>query len=311
MQKNTALFLSLFLFFSFSAAFAQSNQLAITFDDLIFANELSLQHSVENTEKLMAVLKKNQVPVIGFVNESTLYKKPGEVDKRIGLLETWLANGHWIGNHTYSHPSFNVASLEEYKADFLKGEKVSKVLAKKYNSPLRYFRHPFLQTGSDSLKKYGFNRFLTEKGYQIAPVTLDNEDYIFNRVYQNAYRAGDKPKMEMVVNAYLTYLNELFDYSEKLAFLLEKRPIRHVFLCHINLLNCHHFDKVLALMKNRNYGFITLEEALKDPVYQREELYVGKGGFSWLHRWRITQKLAFKDPEPVIPEEIMRLYNLK
>ncbi len=304
----------LLIFYTFLLPFVahtQSNQIAITFDDLPFVNEISLQNSRENTEKLMAFLKKYQVPAIGFVNESGLYRKPGEVDERINLLEMWLSHGHEIGNHTYSHPSFNTTSLEAYKADFLKGENVSSGLTKKYGSSLRYFRHPFLQTGSDSLKKYGFNRFLASEGYQIAPVTIDNEDYIFNKVYRDAYLANDQSKMERTVAAYLKYLEELFDYFEKLAFLLENRPIKHVFLCHANLLNCRHFNRVLSLMKDRQYTFVKLEEVLKDPVYQGDEKYVGKGGFSWLHRWKITRKITYQTPEPAIPEDIMRWYDPK
>lgn len=306
-----ARFLMLVFCVGFVKLYAQKKQIAITVDDLPFVNEISLQNSVENTQKFTQTLKKNHISAIGFVNESALYRKWGEVDERIDLLNTWLLNGHSLGNHTYSHPSFNTTSLEDYKIDFLKGENVTSKLTKTHGSVLRYFRHPFLQTGSDSLKKYGFNQFLAQRGYQIAPVTIDNEDYIFNKVYRDAYLKGNQAQMKRAVEAYISYLEALFDYFEKLAFALENRPIKQVLLCHANLINSQHFDKVIAVMQKRNYEFVTLDEALTDPIYQSTETYVGKGGFSWLHRWKLSRNVKFPHHEPSIPDDIKKLYEAK
>lgn len=49
----------------------------------------------------------------------------------------------------------------------------------------------------------------------------------------------------------------------------------------------------------RGYTFVTLDEALVDDVYRLPEEYVGRGGFSWIHRWTRTKGLPITaEPEP-------------
>lgn len=42
---------------------------------------------------------------------------------------------------------------------------------------------------------------------------------------------------------------------------------------------------LLAMFKRRGYSFITLDQALTDEAYRLPEGYVGRNGFSWIHRW--------------------------
>lgn len=296
------------LLISISNSLAQQKQVAITMDDLPFVMEISLEQTQQNTRKLLSHFQDYDMPVVGFVNEQKL-KKSGEIDKRVALLESWLKAGQPLGNHTFSHPDLNTTSLEDYKSDFLKGEIIINQLCNKYNQTNKYFRFPFLHTGPDSLKKAGFAVFLEAQGYQNAPVTIDNEDYIFNKAYVNAYKKKDNKAMQMIAESYLQYVDAMIDYHDELAEQLIGRPIRQIFLCHANQINSDYFNKVADLFKSKGYEFITLEKALQDEVYQEPETYIGKGGFSWLHRWRITKKLPFKGKEPEIPTEIMKLYN--
>lgn len=289
-------------------SWAQPKQVAITMDDLPFVNEISLQQAQQGTQQLLQHFKSYNIPGVGFVNEQKVIKL-NEIDARVTLLENWLKSEQQLGNHTFSHPDFNTTSLEDYKADFLKGEIITQQLNKKYNQVQKYFRFPFLHAGPDSSKKEEFAQFLADQGYQNAPVTIDNEDYIFNKAYQDAYKKEDKKAMQMIAEAYLNYVDAMIDYHETLAQQVIGRPIRHIFLCHANQINADYFNKVAELFKSKGYEFITLEMALQDKVYQEPENYIGKGGFSWLHRWRMTKKLPFQGKEPEIPEEIMQLYN--
>jgi peptidoglycan-N-acetylglucosamine deacetylase len=45
-------------------------------------------------------------------------------EKGKALLKQWDNAGHWIGNHTYSHKSFNKeeTTTKEFIADFLKND---------------------------------------------------------------------------------------------------------------------------------------------------------------------------------------------
>ncbi len=53
------------------------------------------------------------------------------------------------------------------------------------------------------------------------------------------------------------------------------------------------------MFKRRGYKVVTLTEALKDPGQCSAEDYVGRGGFSWIHRWSKAKAcLARASPEP-------------
>ncbi|HEY1055490.1 MAG TPA: polysaccharide deacetylase family protein, partial [Emticicia sp.] len=118
-MKNLKIITLNFVFFLVLNANAQ-NQIAITIDDLPFVSELDLKHAEESTDKLLGKIKKNGIKAVGFVNEKFVVRL-GEMDNRTAMLERWLFNGNQLGNHTFSHASFNTTSLDDFKTELLKG----------------------------------------------------------------------------------------------------------------------------------------------------------------------------------------------
>ena len=290
----------------------QNKQVAITMDDLPFAYAVSL--SIEDIEAanrlLLDKLKENKTPATGFINGMQIFK-PNEVDQRLSWLEAWLKDGHELGNHLYSHLSFTRSSLQEYEEDFIKNEGILAYLHKGYEKESRYFRHPFLQMGNSLAKKDGFQAFLKEHGYQMAPVTMDNSDYVFNKVYVEAYLLNDKDMMKYAADAYISYLKVMVDYYDKRAIELEGRPIKHIFLFHANLLNAHYWSEVANAIKACGYSFTTLEDALTDPVYQRSDSIAVDGGWNHIDRWSKNDGVKSALTYPEIDEKIMAAYNKK
>ena len=301
--------LTLFAILFFVRVQAQK-QIAITIDDLPFVGELSLKDAQESTDKLLQKIKKHNIQAVGFVNEATVVKI-GETDARTTLLEKWLAGGNLLGNHTFSHPSLTTTPLEDFRTELLKGEIITTQLNKKYNHNKKYFRYPFLHVGADSAKRYGFERILKEQGYINAPVTIEADDWYYNKVYRDAKIAGNKELMKSIGEMYIQHNMEYFDYYEKYTQEVIGRPIKHIFLCHANALNTDYFDELCKVMTDRGYTFISLDEALKDEVYSRPDTVLAKGGFSWLHRWRITDKKKVSLKEVEIHADIKKLYEAK
>ena len=286
---------------------AVNRQVAVTFDDLPappYIEQLEDMRGV--TSRLLASLKRNGVPVIGFVNERRLYRR-GEVDERTELLRAWLEAGGELGNHTFSHVSLRRAPLAAYEDDVVRGETVTRMLLEERGMRLRYFRHPFLWTGETPEYKEGLAKFLAARGYTVAPVTVDNDDYIFADVYFKLKKRGDAETARRVADAYVPYMESVFDFFEKLSNETFGREVRHVLLLHANEINADRFDELAAMMKRRGYTFVTLEEALKDPAYaEPDALY--KSGVSWIHRWRAAKGLTEKH-EPRSPKFVADLYS--
>lgn len=279
-------------------------QIAITFDDLP-ATHGDLQKLRTITTHLLGKLTANNVPAIGFVNERKIDVR-GEAVARTALLKMWLDRGFELGNHTYSHIAIDDVSLDEYKADVIRGETVTKRLLEERGKRLRYFRHPQLRTGPTPEYKKGLDEFLASRGYTIAPVTIDNNDFIFADVYGRAKARGDQATMQRVVAAYVPYMESVFDFFEKLSRDALGYEVRQTLLLHANELNADHFEALVAMMKRRGYAFITLDEALQDKAYNLPDAQV-KMGLSWIHRWMIAKGMPMR-PEPREPEFIAKLF---
>jgi peptidoglycan/xylan/chitin deacetylase (PgdA/CDA1 family) len=284
-------------------------EVAVTFDDLPFQQRTGddLKKLQLLTARLVSKITSNKIPAVAFVNEGKLFRF-GEMDGRVALLKMWLDAGLELGNHTFSHFSLLKTPLSAYEDDVIRGETVTAMLMREKGMKLRYFRHPFLHVGQTLEVRTEFEKFLAGRGYTIAPVTIDNDDYIFDVVYSMAARRGDNQTMKDVAEAYLAQTQKLIEFYEKESVDLLGYNIKHVMLVHANSINADYFDRVVELLKSKGYRFISLEEALKDRAYGQPDTYAGAHGMSWLHHWAVTKGKEIRwQPDP--PESIMKMYK--
>ncbi len=282
------------------AAALMTREVAVTFDDLP-AVPMSIPVSRQQvlTRDLLRSIKAAGVPAIGFVNDNKL-ETGGKVDPRkVKLLQQWLDAGLELGNHSYSHPDLHRIDVAAFEKDVIRGEQTVRKLQKK----LRWFRHPFLHTGRSLEIRGRVEELLRKRGVRVAPVTLDNSEWIFAR----AYDAAGPELRERVGREYVAYMDRKLAYFEQQSVALFGRNIRHVLLVHANNLNADWFDEVAASMKKRGYSFITLEKALEDPAYKSADTYAGPAGLTWIHRWAITKKVPreFFGDEPRTPQWVL------
>jgi peptidoglycan/xylan/chitin deacetylase (PgdA/CDA1 family) len=288
---------------------APQRTIAITIDDLPAGNAKSMTAAeiTEMTAKLLATLKEQKVPAVGFVNERKLYKE-GEVDARIKALNMWLDAGFELGNHTFSHTSMNNVSLQVWEEDVVRGETVTKTLLFQHKMKMRYFRHPYLDTGRDLQTRREAEAFLVGRGYHIAPVTMDAWDWNFASVYEDARKHGDTALQQKLVSAYLVYATDVFDYYEKLSKDLIGYEPKQILLLHANWLEADHIDELLDLLRKRGYQFVTLQDALGDNAYGMQDDYVGEEGTGWIDHWAITRGRPPLN-EPMFPEWVKEKYK--
>lgn len=288
------------------AADAPARRMAITIDDLPIA-QIS-QHTPAQQEtitvRILAALAAHEAPAVGFVNTGKL-EVAGAVDSaREALLRRWLAAGCELGNHTRTHPSLHQVEPAVWEADAVAGETPLKALVEAAGGRLRWFRHPYLHLGLSTAVQAETAAFLAGRGYTVAPVTLDNSDWLYARAHTRAWNAGDSEAARRLGEDYLRYMLAVVELYEGQAELIVGRAIPQILLIHANALNADWLGPLLDALAARGYAFISLEEALADPVYARPvDGYTGKGGITWLHRWAITAKLdrtIFRG-EPEVP----------
>jgi peptidoglycan/xylan/chitin deacetylase (PgdA/CDA1 family) len=293
-------------------AAAQTRAVAVTFDDLPYqAPEAQLcdpAAAMAMTRAFVAMLTRLDTKATAFVNEGKVCAER-RTELLPALLSVWLDAGIGLGNHTFSHINIHRNTAEAWLADVDAGAVISRALLQSRGGTLRYFRHPYLFTGDTAEKKAAMEAGLAARGYTVAPVTIDNNDWLFAAVYRKAQADGDAALMQRIGEAYVAHMATVLDHFEPYgAELTGGRKPAQVLLLHANDLNRDWYPKVHALYLARGYRFVTLGEALKDPIYAHPDTWVRKNGISWLHRWRFTDGLPIhREPDP--PAWIMQAYE--
>ena len=117
--------------------------------------------------------------------------------------------------------------------------------------------------------------------------------------------AGDESMAREIADEYLKFADTKVRFCEKVTGELFGRSIKHILLLHANELNADNFDRLIAVFRNRGYQFISLTEALQDPVYRFPDQY--KATSDWLSLWSFSKGKQFEAPMP--PEFIQKIYS--
>lgn len=267
-------------------------RVALTFDDLpstgVDACDTVAVRDV--TRRLTGVLEARSLPAAGLVTPGRACLTPGLLSE---TLQRWRAVGAILGNHTATHPDINTTPVDAYLDDI---DRAQDLIDAAVATDERWFRPPLLHSGDDPRKKRALDDHLADRGYRVAPVTVDNQEWVYAAVYARARRTGDDDLARRVAGAYVEHIAASMAYYEALSSAVFEREIPQVLLLHANLLNADHLDRVVDMLSGRGYRFVGLAEALADPAYARPDAYVGPRGLSWLQRWALEDGIT-------VPEE--------
>jgi peptidoglycan/xylan/chitin deacetylase (PgdA/CDA1 family) len=295
-------------------------RIAVTIDDLPWQriDRTAVAGLASRHAQLLASLRRAGVPVVGFVNEDKL-ESDGQVQPaRVAMLRDWLDAGFDLGNHTYGHVDLHAVGMDAYRDAILRGERTLRPLLADYGKTPAWFRHPYLRAGRTPEDKAAVAGFLAAHGYRIAPVTVDNGEWVFASAYANVLDGQpDSPAraatLERLRRGYVPYMLAKLDYYERQSLALLGHALPQVLLLHANELNAAAYVDLVGGIRRRGYRFVTLDEALRDPAYAREDGYAGRYGPSWLHRWAMAEgkPKAFYAGEPEVPAWVLALAGVE
>lgn len=230
-----------------SVALAHKKTIAITIDDLPFVGEYRNFH----LNMMMETMLKEQVPATGFIIANEVRNDNWD------MLRKFREAGFGLGNHTFSHANLNRLSVEEYEQEI---KKADALLAPVMTKP-KYFRYPYLAMSNGS-KRDQILCYLAKKKYEVAPITVDSKDFVFNQ------RLLSVPELKRRV-----YLNELktfyLDFIWQQTVKAEEHNQYHhqpeqsqILLIHANLLNAYVLPDIIKLYRDQGYEFVSLKKAL-------------------------------------------------
>lgn len=281
-------------------ALALAENLAITFDDLPLNGTLPPGATrVELVRRVLTILKQHHVPqVYGFVNAKRFEGNRDGAD----ALKLWIAAGERVGNHTYSHPDLNKETSELFLADVAQNEPVLELLDT--GNDWRWFRYPFLDEGDTLDKRRSVRAGLKERGYRIAEVTLDYEDYLWNSPYARCIASHDAQAVRWLRSSYLAVAAGLIDADRQMAQLVFGRKISHVLLLHLGAFSDDILPDLLSLLRQKGFTLVTLEEAERDPAYESDPDAASRYGGTLLEQWMDVRRIKYPVVAPKPRKEL-------
>ena len=274
-------------------------KVAVTFDDLPLNGE-SLPPGVTREKiarDVVKILKKRHVPpAYGFINAGKL---EGSADGAEGL-KAWAA-AEPVGNHTYTHMNFSENTAELFEKNVVQNEPALELLSASKKDAGKgdwhWFRYPYLNEGDTVEKRRAVREFLKKRGYRIAEVTMDWEDYLWNFAAANCLEKHDAKAMEWLHESYLKTASTYIDFDRELAKQVYGREINHVLLLHLGAYSATILPEMFDLLKKKGLKLVTLEEAESDPVYEQDPDVGAKDGGSLTDLMLIAKGMNFPPVE--------------
>jgi len=270
---------------------AAADQVAVTFDDLPLNGELAPDTTRDGiVAAVLPILKKYGLPpVYGFVNA----KKLEGSDDGAAALRRWVAGGQRVGNHTYAHIDLHKSTPEAFLAELSQDEPALELLDP--SGHWRWLRYPYLREGDTVEKRRQVRAALKDRGYRIAQVTLDYEDYLWNTAYARCVATHDTKSIAWLRSSYLDIAKAYLRGNRQMADLVFGHPIKHVLLLHLGAFSSTILPDLFDLMKKEGFTFVTLEQAQSDPAYDTDPDAGSKYGGTLLEQWMDVRHIAYPD----------------
>ncbi len=214
------------------------------------------------TNKIIQALDKTKTTdIYAFSNSWPLPKTP-TISK---IFDKWVQAGHHIGNHTHSHPSLNKVTAEEYIKEIKLAEKLLEPWLKK--APSKLFRYTQNLWGNTEEKLVKVRNHLKSSGYSIAEMTSLFYEWHWNKAYVSLLQSSDLDGFDFLKNSFIDFCVAQLKYDHVEAEKWFGHEVCGIIIVH----NLPFFAEVVEELLDRllveGAVFVSLEEAMRDPVY--------------------------------------------
>ena len=255
---------------------AEPRLLVVTVDDLPVAGGSLHTDPMEReqiTRELLDVLAQHRIKAVGLVIWGAV---DSDADRKI--LQMWLDAGHELGNHSATHPSYTSTSQEEYIADVEAGRTGLAEFLTPGGAGVRFFRFPMLREGETEAKLQAMRDYLAASGQRNLHVTIDDQDWSFERPWVEARRHNDGDAMARIGLEYLESLRLSVRHHERTGDRLAGRVTPQILLLHANEVGAANWDDLFTWLTATGHVFASPDQVLPDPLFASPPPYLGTHG---------------------------------
>jgi len=276
---------------------------ALTFDDLPAAAKLpegDTRSGVATrlTEELRAA---HLAGTYGFVNAAKLENGADEQQ----ALRIWVDAGMNIGSHTWSHMSLTANTPEAFEQEIVRNEPALAEYGEMRD--WHWFRYPFLWEGDTVEKRRAIRAYLHDRGYRIAEVSLDFEDYAWNDAYARCAAMKDTAAIDWLRQSYLETATEYIRLGREEQLIAFGHEIPNVMLLHATAFTTLMLPDLLQLLRNQGFTFEGLAQVENDPAYSLDPDAGLKYGGTLPDQFMDSRHLPYP---PVSPKPFQQLAHL-
>jgi peptidoglycan/xylan/chitin deacetylase (PgdA/CDA1 family) len=237
----------------------EGKRIALTFDDVPRHAGAFLTPD-ERTTRLIDGL------ATAGVKQAAFFVTVGNLDQTTGgeaRIARYVAAGHVLANHTWSHPHLSEVTAEAFLADI---DKASAWLSQR-ESYRPWMRFPYLDEGrEDKAKREAVRAGLAARGMRNGIVTIDASDWKYDDVAIQAKAAGRPMDREALRDLWVESHVQAAEYYDGLARRALGRSPAHVLLMHETDLSALFVADLVAALKAKGWTIVTADEAFADPV---------------------------------------------
>ena len=193
---------------------------------------------------------------------------PLDVDPEYArILDDWLAAGHYVGNHSHTHPLLNETSADDFIHDVSVADELLAPWITK--APLRVFRHPLELWGNTEEKRVAVNAHLDKLAYQSGGVTSWFYEWEWDRAWRHLLQTGRIEEAERLKTEFVDYAAAQVAHDAENCRTVFGHEVIGIGLIHPVAFFVEVADTFFARLFAEGVTFVPLSEALEDPAYRR------------------------------------------
>lgn len=246
-----------------------ARQVAFSFDDPPWPDS-AVMTGEERVSRILAALEDSKVEGAMFFAVSSRID-----DDNIDGLHRYAAAGHAIASHSHTHANLHNVGVAAFSEDVRTADSILRDLP----GFTPFFRFPYLNEGNTEAQRDQIRRELNALGYRQGYVTIDNFDFVINRLLVDATRSGATINHQAAADLYVSMIMGAADHYDAVACEWLGRSPKHVLLLHENDAAAMYLPALISAFRSAGWQIISAEDAYTDPIAEAvpDTLFLGQG----------------------------------